>query len=53
MNVIPPFSLAAQEPNSSSLRPLPPVPSATQSITRRYTAETVATVSTASQMLAP
>ena len=51
--VMPAFILTAQPPNSSSLRPLPPLPSVIQTMTRRYMAETRATVMTTSQMLAP
>ena len=51
--VMPAFTFTAQEPNSSSLSPLPPLPSTTQRITSRYIAETIATVRTTSQMLAP
>ena len=53
MKVIPALTLTAQPPNSSSLRPLPPLPSVTQRITSRYMADTAATVKITSQMLAP
>ena len=53
MTVMPALSLTAQGPNSSSLRPLPPLPSVTHIITSRYIADTVTTVSTASQIEAP
>ena len=53
MKVIPALILTAQLPNSSSLKPLPPLPSTTQRITRRYIAETIATVRMTSQTLAP
>jgi len=45
--------LTAQGPNSSSVNPLPPLPSTTQRMTRRYMAETMTTVKTTIQMLAP
>ena len=51
--VMPAFTFTAQLPNSSSASPLPPLPSTTQRITRRYIAETMATVNTTIQMLAP
>jgi len=53
MKVIAALTLTAQPPNSSSLRPLPPLPSVTQLITRRYMVDTMAMVSTTSQTLAP
>ena len=53
MKVMPALSLTAQPPNSSSLRPLPPLPSVTQRITRRYIAETTAIVKMTNHRLAP
>lgn len=53
MKVMPAFTLTAQPPNSSSLRPLPPDPSVTHFITRRYMADTTAMVNTASQTAPP
>ncbi len=50
---MPALTMTAQPPNSSSLSPLPPLPSVTQIITSRYMAETMMTVNTASQMAAP
>src|ERR1051326_6948254 len=47
------FTFIAHPPNSSSVSPLPPLPSVTHVITSRYIAETTATVSTTSQTLAP
>ncbi|MDO9087308.1 MAG: hypothetical protein Q7U53_13960 [Anaerolineaceae bacterium] len=53
MKVMPALTLTAQPPNSSSLRPLPPEPSVTHCITRRYMADTTAMVSTASHTAPP
>jgi len=44
---------AAQPPNSSSLSPVPPLPSVTHRMTRRYMTETTTIVVTASQIEAP
>ena len=51
--VMPEFRITAQVPNSSSFRPLPPLPSVIHLITRRYIALTTTTVRTASQIAAP
>ena len=51
--VMPAFIFTAQGPNSSSVSPLPPLPSTTHRITSRYMADTIATVKTTSQMLVP
>ncbi len=51
--VIAALILTAQLPNSSSLKPLPPLPSVTQRITKRYMAETTVIVIITSQIDAP
>ena len=53
MTVIPPLILTAQPPNSSSESPLPPLPSVIHVITCRYIAETMMTVKTTIQTVAP
>ena len=53
MKVMLALSLTAQLPNSSSLRPLPPLPSVTQRMTWRYMADTTRMVNTTSHKLAP
>ena len=52
-NVIAALTLTAQLPNSSSLKPLPPLPSVTQRMTRRYIAETTMMVRITNQTEAP
>lgn len=47
------LSLTAQSPNSSPLKPLPPLPSVTQTMTRRYIAETTTKVSTTNHSVVP
>ncbi len=47
------LTLTAHPPNSSSLRPLPPLPSITQRITSLYMAETTAMVMITSHTEAP
>ena len=47
------FTFTAQPPNSSSFRPLPPLPSITHCITSRYMADTTAIVRITSHTEAP
>ncbi len=51
--VMPPFTFTAHGPNSSSLRPLPPLPSVIQTITSRYMADTNAMVKTTNHTVGP
>ena len=53
MKVIAALTLTAHPPNSSSLNPLPPLPSVTHCMTNRYIAETTAMVSTTIHTEAP